>query len=244
MKAKVTAGRYVTSNSKHNDMQTKTKGEKKQEAIAEWVEREFNAISREWVEVVMDKFGFAEPLPMWGTLWTVNEYIGGMLWRNSRVMLGTLEELRADIKGNPAGYSAYERDRLKKAIQAEDWAVLQEYINESMAGGRCVLDKDGDTTAVFIYDLADEYVIGVNGAGWNFYHGVWDKLYDLCRMRWHEHAPTPALTPQTRECVRGLLEHYLESSSGKEPGNKEAAEKALAELYRPNYELTQFMIQG
>jgi hypothetical protein len=28
--------------------------------------------------------------------------------------------------------------------------------------------------------IADEYVIGINGAGWNFYDGVWGRLYDVC----------------------------------------------------------------
>jgi hypothetical protein len=33
--------------------------------------------------------------------------------------------------------------------------------------------------------LDDEYIIGVNGAGWNFYDGVWDRLYDVAGLHWH-----------------------------------------------------------
>ena len=72
-----------------------------------------------------------------------------------------------------------------------DWAgcaILEEYINEEMSGAHRILDKDGNATAAYIYDIADDYVVGVNGAGWNFYDGVWDRLYDVCGIRWHEYA--------------------------------------------------------
>ena len=72
-----------------------------------------------------------------------------------------------------------------------DWAgcaILEDYINEEMSGAHRILDKDGNPTAAYIYVIADEYVIGINGAGWGFYHGVWDKLYDVCGIRWHEYA--------------------------------------------------------
>ena len=55
-----------------------------------------------------------------------------------------------------------------------------------MSGAHRILDKDGNATAAYIYGIADDYVIGINGAGWNFYDGVWDKLYDVCGIRWHE----------------------------------------------------------
>jgi len=31
-----------------------------------------------------------------------------------------------------------------------------------------------------------ELVLGIHGAGWNFYDGVWDELYNLLGYRWHE----------------------------------------------------------
>ena len=63
---------------------------------------------------------------------------------------------------------------------------MSDYINEEMAGARCILDEDGKPTAAYIYDIAGDYIIGVHGAGWNFYDGVWDKLYDVCGIRWHD----------------------------------------------------------
>ena len=57
-----------------------------------------------------------------------------------------------------------------------------------MSGAHRILDKDSNATAAYIYDIADDYVVGVNGAGWDFYHGVWYKLYDVCGIRWHEYA--------------------------------------------------------
>ena len=63
------AGRYVYELNTNNDMQTKTKEETKQDAIREWVAREFNAVPQEWVRIAMEHFGYWEPLPMWGTMW-------------------------------------------------------------------------------------------------------------------------------------------------------------------------------
>ena len=40
--------------------------------------------------------------------------------------------------------------------------------------------------SVYIYEIDDQYVIGVHGAGWNFYNGVWDKLYDFFGLEWHD----------------------------------------------------------
>ena len=160
----------------------------KDEAVREWVAREFNAISQEWVRIAMEHFGYAEPLPMWGWMWIVDEYIGRKLWDNSRIMCADVDELRASLADNPNAYGAHERAELEKAIAAEDWSMLEQYIDEEMAGARCILDEHGNTTATYIYDIADDYVVGVHGAGWNFYDGVWDTLYDVCGIHWHEYA--------------------------------------------------------
>jgi hypothetical protein len=90
----------------------------------------------------------------------------------SRFCSGLRERLRAD---------------LEKAIKY-NWPMLEQYIDEEMSGARCILNESGYTTAAYIYVIADEYVVGVNGAGWNFYDGVWDRLYDVCGIRWHEYA--------------------------------------------------------
>ena len=61
--------------------------------------------------------------------------------------------------------------------------------DEEMEGARNVVveDKHGThSTAIYIYDIDGQYLIGVNGAGWNFYEGVWDKLYDFFGLTWHE----------------------------------------------------------
>lgn len=39
--------------------------------------------------------------------------------------------------------------------------------------------------SVYIYEIDGTYVIGVHGAGWDFYDGVWDKLYDFFGLKWH-----------------------------------------------------------
>jgi hypothetical protein len=172
-------------------MQTKTTEETKQDAIREWVAREFNAIPREWVRIAMEHFGYAEPLPMWGTMWIVDAHLGEKFMQHSRVMVGDASEI--DIERID---DAKKRGKVQNAItglkeENIDWAgcaILEEYINEEMSGAHCILDKDSNATAAYIYVVADEYVIGINGAGWDFYHGVCDKLYDVCGIRWHEYA--------------------------------------------------------
>ena len=165
--------------------------ENKQDAIREWVAREFSAIPQEWVRIAVEHFGYADPLPMWGTMWIVNAHLGEKFMQHSRVMAGDASDI--DIESIDDGK---ERDNVQNAItglkeENIDWAgcaILDDYINEEMAGARCILDQHGNTTAAYIYDIAGDYVIGVHGAGWNFYDGVWDTLYDVCGIRWHEYA--------------------------------------------------------
>ena len=114
-------------------MQTKTTEETKQDAIREWVAREFNAIPREWVRIAMEHFGYAEPLPMWGTMWIVDAHLGEKFMRHSRVMAGDASEI--DIEGID---DAKKRGKVQNAItglkeENIDWAgcaLLEEYINE------------------------------------------------------------------------------------------------------------------
>jgi hypothetical protein len=97
--------------------------------------------------------------------------------------------LRDEIgQGENSNFAEGDRAALEHAIAANNWRMLERYIDEEMSGARCILDEDGRPTAAYIYLIAGEYVIGINGAGWNFYDGVWDKLYDVCDIRWHEYA--------------------------------------------------------
>jgi hypothetical protein len=151
----------------------------KQEAIKKFVQ-EMNPIPQEWVQIVAEHNGEYPRLPMWGTMWFPSAFDAEKMWKNSRVMAESKEEIDLDQLED------IERKKVEKAIEEDDWLVLEEYVDEEMAYEHNVLDKDGDTTAVYIYEVGDEYVIGVNGAGWNFYDGVWDKLYDTCGLHWHK----------------------------------------------------------
>lgn len=156
----------------------------KLEAIKDFINRDLNAVPQEWVKIVAENEGNYPRLPMWGTMWIVEEdFIGKKLIKHSRIMAESAEEIELDAIENEK-----DREAVQKAIanDQQDWSLLEQYIDEEMAGEHCVLDKDGNTTALFVYEVGDEYVIGVNGAGWNFYDGVWDKLYDLLGLKWHE----------------------------------------------------------
>lgn len=159
----------------------------KKEAVKEWVDRTFSGIPTEWVQTLVEHKGLdVYAWPMWGTMW-IMEYHGEELYENARTMLHGAEELEEEVaRGDKSDYTEEEREKLTKAIKEGDWMVLGEYINEEMAGERCVLDKDGETTAAYIYEIEGKYVLGIHGAGWNFYDGVWDKIYDALGIKWHE----------------------------------------------------------
>lgn len=154
----------------------------KKEAIELFVNRDLQAVPQDWVRIVAEHNDEYPTLPMWGTMWIVDRDLGEKLMYNSRYMNETLDDFIDEVRTMDDGH---EKESLEKAIKDEDWLILEQYIDEEMAGQHCVLDKDGNTTALFIYEIGDQYVIGVNGAGWNFYDGVWDKLYDLLGLQWH-----------------------------------------------------------
>lgn len=58
--------------------------------------------------------------------------------------------------------------------------------DEEMEGEMVVVDTDGSPTRIYYYEVEDEKLIGIHAAGWNFYNGIWDKLYDILGLKWHK----------------------------------------------------------
>lgn len=137
----------------------------KREAIEKFIERDLNAIPQEWVQIVAEKLN-AEiyAWPMWGTMWQVDEWLG------KKLMDAAVRVCDPDECEN--------HDKNTTCDICED--------HEEMGGAMNIKDKDGTGTAVYIYEIDGRYVIGVHGAGWNFYTGVWDMLYDLLGLEWHD----------------------------------------------------------
>jgi hypothetical protein len=73
---------------------------------------------------------------------------------------------------------------------AENWIGERLWERSKVVNAPGDIEMDGERrigdTPAFIYRIDGRYVIGVHGAGWNFYDGVWDKLYDLAGLAWHE----------------------------------------------------------
>lgn len=65
-----------------------------------------------------------------------------------------------------------------------------ESYDEEMLGAENILDKEGNETSMYLYDIDGQHAIGIHGAGFNFYDGVWDKLYDALGLEWHEEIKT------------------------------------------------------
>lgn len=156
----------------------------KREAVEKFVERDFNSVPQDWVQIVAEHNGEYPNLPMWGTMWIIDNWLGEKLWENSRVMAPNYDEI--DLEEVERKEGEEKRKLLEKAIEEEDWSELEMYYDEEMAYERSVLDKDGDPTSMFIYEVGDEYVVGINGAGWDFYDGVWDRIYDTLGLQWHK----------------------------------------------------------
>ncbi len=127
----------------------------KEEAIRLLVNRDMQAIPQEWVRIVAEDKSEYPRIGMWGTCFMVDNFIGERLWNHSRVM------------------ECYE--------EGKDESLY----DEEMEGERCILDKDGNKTAAFIHEVTGEYIISIDGAGWNFYYGVWDVIYDVLGLQWH-----------------------------------------------------------
>ena len=156
----------------------------KREAVEKFVERDFNSVPQDWVQKVAESEGEYPNLPMWGTMWIIDRWLGEQLWEKSRVMAPSHDEI--DLEEVERVEGEEKRKLLEKAIEDEDWSELEMYYDEEMAYERSVLDKDGDPTSMFIYEVGDEYVVGINGAGWDFYDGVWDRIYDTLGLQWHK----------------------------------------------------------
>lgn len=159
----------------------------KEDAIRDFVARDLSGIPSDWVQVVAEKKG--EEIyawPMWGTMWICDFPGANRLLENARPMLQGIDELKDEVdQGKNSNFSQKHREKISKALLGDDWDVLGEYVDEEMGGAHCVLDTKGNRTAMYVYDIDGTIVLGVHGAGWDFYSGVWDKLYDILGLQWH-----------------------------------------------------------
>lgn len=99
----------------------------------------------------------------WGTMWIVDEWLGKKLMDYAVQVVEPSE--------------CENHDKNDTCDICEDW--------KEMGGALNIKDKDGRGTAGYIYEINGVYVFGIHGAGWNCYDGVWDRLYDLLELKWH-----------------------------------------------------------
>lgn len=152
----------------------------KNEAVRDFVARELSGVPTEWVRIAAKEDDEYPSLPMWGTMFLVDGFLGESILKRTRRMAYGVEDLAGD------DFDSAEWTKIQKAIKEEDWDVLSEYVDEEMAGELCVLDKDGYTTGIYLYEVGGEYAIGIHGAGFNFYDRVWPSLYDTLGLQWHD----------------------------------------------------------
>ena len=136
-------------------------------------------IPQEWVKIVAEHYGEYPALPMWGTMWFIDDFAVRNL--ETRVLASSVDDIEDDEI----------REKCKKLKAEQDYTLSEQYVDEEMAGNRCVLDKDGDCTSMYLYEIGDETLLGVNAAGFDFFDGVWDKLYDAIGLKWHDEEDKP-----------------------------------------------------
>ena len=128
----------------------------KKEAIEAFVERDFKPIPQEWVKIVSEAKG--------------SEIYAWPMW-------GTMWFVQFDSWG----------EKLMKSSHVVEVGDV-DYTEEMEGACNFVYTDEHGThsTAIYVYEIEGQYLIGVHGAGWDFYDGVWDKLYDFFGLKWHE----------------------------------------------------------
>src|SRR3990167_4925696 len=115
----------------------------KEQAIRDFVAREFNAIPQDWVQTIMERGEEYAPLPMWGTMWIVDQWLGERLMKNTRVMVGEADEIDLDSITDETEREEVNtaiEDLKKESIAWGGLAILENYVDEEMAGATCILD--------------------------------------------------------------------------------------------------------
>lgn len=111
-----------------------------------------------WLEIVRDSQNDYFSLPMWGTVWVAGDN------------KGCFEDLMKE-------YDLENEKDEEKLIEDEG----EECATLIFDGWR----ELGDS-GVFAREFDDELLIGIHGAGYNFYDAHWEPLYDAVGYRWHE----------------------------------------------------------
>ena len=139
----------------------------------------FQAVPREWVQIIKEGDHNYQPLGMWGTCFIISS------WQYSSLETHRMYMDVEDLRNNLNSLQDKEKEKLELAIKDEEYEILENYIDEEMAGAYNVVDREGRSTAMYICDLGGKNVLSINGAGCDFYDGVWDVLYVLIGLLWH-----------------------------------------------------------
>lgn len=136
-----------------------TTKENEHDLLEEFVSRNFNIIPSEWFKIIMEEKEIYQPLPMWKSMWICDSWTGEKLWNHSKETI------------NPSDCKAHAKGETCTLCES----------GEEMEGVMNIKNVNGDYTPVFIYEIDDKYIIGIHGAGWNFYDGAWNKLYEIVK---------------------------------------------------------------
>lgn len=152
----------------------------KKEAVHYFVESRLKSLPTNWVQLVLEhgEDKSFRTLPMWGWMWLMEWEDFDDFTKEHCVMMD-----RDSMKSHY--FEKIGESDVHDETKATEW--IEDNYDEEMDGEWAVLDKDGDPTNIYAYEVEGQLVIGVHGAGYNFYDfGVWDRLYDALGLKWHD----------------------------------------------------------
>ena len=169
---------------------------KKKEAVQLFVQRELQNVPQEWARIVAEKEGEYPAFGMWGTVFLVDEWTGERLAKIAEEVYPSAEDapeevLQEYIMQNIEGdLTDDDTDALYCSFDTvkERWPELVESFEEE----RCDEEMAYSyriTGSIYLHEVAGEYVISINAAGFDFYDedmGVWPRLYDAMGLNWHD----------------------------------------------------------
>jgi hypothetical protein len=101
-----------------------------------------------------------------------------------KVAEGQLEDAAWPMWGD-MWFMEWDYESLEKFTKEMTEENFGDDFDEDMDGQPVFVD-DGKPTSFYLYEVDGRVLIGVHAAGFSFYDGVWDVLYDILGLKWHD----------------------------------------------------------
>lgn len=161
----------------------------------------FSLIPGEWIAAVAEKNGEYISLPMWGTLFKVDDSCDHSNIEKLMRHLGpmgceTIDELMEFAEDYGLEFDIAPLKALAAAADDVDEYDIREIASEMSDAWRetdveeAFFSADGwmavGDTGILAIEFDGYLLLGINGAGYSFHDSHWSRLYDELGYKWHE----------------------------------------------------------